>query len=137
MDITARRGWQRRGTMPSPKGYKVSLDCWSCGPMPAANSAPHSSETITIQVDDTSAIIHRLGATIISWKVDGQERLFVRHIECHHPNKLAVQRQSGMVASQFEEAFLSSSVPTLPSLHHYSTIWDWSDHGWATRLCSK
>lgn len=36
------------------------------------------SNSVTIEAEGTTATIHKLGATVISWQIDGKEKLFVR-----------------------------------------------------------
>lgn len=38
----------------------------------------HEKDIVTIEADGTKAAIHKLGATVVSWTVNGVEKLFVR-----------------------------------------------------------
>jgi hypothetical protein len=41
-------------------------------------NAQAMSDSVTIEAAGSTATIHKLGATVISWQIDGKEKLFVR-----------------------------------------------------------
>lgn len=46
--------------------------------MPPAVCEPAEADVVAIYAEGCSATVHRLGATVVSWTVGGEEKLFVR-----------------------------------------------------------
>ena len=74
---------------------------------PTYNDQP--SDIINIKAGGDSVSVHRFGATIISWKVDNKEKLFVRYniilphlFHLYHP----AREHAGMEQNPYVVVFL-------------------------------